>query len=177
MGNALHKLSARRVATETKVGRHSDGGGLYLVVAPTGPGSGSSSTSETASSARWDSALLLELGARSLADARTRAAECRAVLARGEDPIEFRKERAQAPVRQIPSFGDFADRYIVAHRSSWRNEKHVAQWQMTLTTYAEPIRAKPVDEVTREDVLAILRPIWATKNETASRLRGRIEAV
>jgi integrase len=100
------------------------------------------------------------------------------VLTQGGDPIEVRREqKAMAPVRQVPTFGEFADRYIKAHRSSWRNEKHIGQWQTTLATYAAPIRDKAVDEVTREDVLAVLKPIWTTKNETASRLRGRIEAV
>jgi integrase len=113
----------------------------------------------------------------SLADARARAAEGRAVLAAGGDPIEDRREKARTPARKIPTFGEFADRYIEAHRSSWRSDKHTAQWQMTLSTYAEPIRNRLVDEVEREDVLAILRPIWTDKNETASRLRGRIEAV
>src|SRR5262249_39448792 len=59
----------------------------------------------------------------------------------------------------------------------FRNEKHKAQWRMTLTVYAEPLRAKPVDKIETTDVLAVLRPIWQTKGETASRLRGRIERV
>ena len=83
----------------------------------------------------------------------------------------------QASVRTVPTFGEFADQYIEAHRSGWRNAKHVAQWQTTLTTYADAIMAKPINEVMREDVLAILKAIWMTKNETASRLRGRIEVV
>ena len=178
MGNVIHKLSARRVATEAKPGRHADGGGLYLVVAPTG-------------SRKWlfifrrhgkqrEMGLGAAAGANavSLADARARAAECRADLAKGHDPIDIRRERTvQASVRTVPTFGEFAHQYIEAHRSSWRNAKHVAQWQTTLATYADPIMAKPINEVMREDVLAILKPIWLTKNETASRLRGRIEVV
>jgi len=178
MGNAIHKLSARRVATEATQGRHSDGGGLYLVV-------GSSGSRKWLFIFRRDGKQReMGLGAAvgstavSLADARSRAAECRVELAKGCDPIEVRRERkVQASVRTTPTFGEFADQYIEAHRSSWRNEKHAAQWQTTLNTYAGPIREKPINEVTRDDVLAILKPIWQTKNETASRLRGRIEVV
>jgi integrase len=58
-----------------------------------------------------------------------------------------------------------------------RNKKHAAQWAMTLREYAAPLRAKRVDEIRTEEVLDVLKPIWSEKPETASRLRGRIEAV
>jgi integrase len=178
MGNPIHKLSARRVATETKPGRHSDGGGLYLVVALTGSRKWLFIFRRQGKQREMGLGAAFGSNAVSLADARERAAECRAELAKGHDPIDIRRERKeQASARRLPSFGEFADQYIEAHRSSWRNEKHVAQWQTTLTTYAGAIRKKPINEVTREDVLAILKPIWLAKNETASRLRGRIEAV
>jgi integrase len=178
MGSALHKLSARRVATEPKPGRHSDGGGLYLVVGPTGSRKWLFIYRSAGKQREMGLGTAAGAGAVSLADARTRAAECRAVLVRGDDPIEVRREQnARSPVRRVPTFGEFADRYIEAHRSSWRSEKHIYQWRTTLETYAAAIRPKPVNEVTREDVLAVLKPIWATKNETASRLRGRIELV
>ena len=177
MSGAIHKLSTRRVASEAKPGRHSDGGGLYLVVSPTG-------------ARKWLFIFRREgkqremgLGAASgpssvsLADARSKAALCRDHLRDGRDPIEVRRQEEVGTRRHAPSFGEFADRYIEAHRSSWRNEKHVGQWTMTLSHYAAAIRPKPVDEITREDVLGILKPIWQTKNETASRLRGRIEAI
>jgi integrase len=61
--------------------------------------------------------------------------------------------------------------------AGFRNEKHKAQWKMTLETYAAPLRGKPVDIIGTDDVLAVLRPIWTTKPETASRVRGRIEKV
>ena len=59
----------------------------------------------------------------------------------------------------------------------WRNDKHRYQWRQTLGAYCEPIRGKPVAALTTEDVLMVLQPIWVNKNETASRLRGRIELV
>jgi hypothetical protein len=61
--------------------------------------------------------------------------------------------------------------------AGFRNEKHKAQWKSTLETYAAPLRAKPVDTIATDDMLAVLKPIWATKAETASRVRGRIEKV
>ena len=171
MGNAIHKLSARRVATETKLGRHSDGGGLYLVVAPGGSRKWLFIFRRHGKQREMGLGAAVGSSAVSLADARARAAECRADLARGHDPIEVRRERkVQASASRMPTFGEFADQYIEAHRSSWRNEKHVAQWQTTLNTYAEPIREKPINEVTREDVLAIL------KTNLADQERDRISS-
>ncbi len=97
----------------------------------------------------------------------------RAALAEGLDPAVAARQ-ADA----IPTFGEFADAHIKAMKPAWRNEKHVAQWQMTLgDTYCKPLRRKPVNEIDTADVLAVLQPIWKTKTETAARLRGRIEAV
>src|ERR1700694_1454187 len=62
-------------------------------------------------------------------------------------------------------------------RPSWRNDKHAAQWEMTLREYAAPLRRLPVDKITADDVLSVLKPLWNDKSETASRLRGRIERV
>ncbi|MGB6170671.1 MAG: hypothetical protein WBG12_01725 [Xanthobacteraceae bacterium] len=66
---------------------------------------------------------------------------------------------------------------IEAMRPSWRNTKHVAQWEMTLRHYATPLHRLPADKITTDDVLSVLRPLWNDKPETASRLRGRIERV
>src|SRR5262249_14658123 len=73
--------------------------------------------------------------------------------------------------------GECADQVIDAMRRSWRNRKHVAQWEMTLRDYAAPLRRLPVDKITTDDVLSTLKAIWSKKPETASRLRGRIERV
>ncbi len=112
------------------------------------------------------------LSAVSLSRARELAGEARAEVAAGRNPIESRKA-----MRRVPTFGECADQLIESLRSEWRNAKHKAQWEMTLTEYAKPLRSKPVDEISTEDVLRVLKPIWATKPETASRLRGRIERV
>jgi integrase len=169
MARQLHTLSARTVATLTKPGRHSDGGGLYLHI--------------TASGARswvfmWKAdGKRREMGLGALRDvplakARERATEARQKLADGLDPIAARDNKPQAM-----AFGEAADALIESMSSSWRNEKHRAQWKMTLTVYCEPLRAKPVTEIGTEDVLKVLQPLWTTKPETASRLRGRMERV
>src|SRR5262245_30452769 len=75
------------------------------------------------------------------------------------------------------TFGECADRLIEAMRPSWRNGKHAAQWEMTLRDYAAPLRRLPVNKITTDDVLSVLKPIWNEKPETAARLRGRIERV
>ena len=75
------------------------------------------------------------------------------------------------------TFGEIADELLASKERSFRNVKHLAQWRMTLSVYAKPLRRLPVAEVSTDDVVRILRPLWSEKQETASRLRGRIEAV
>jgi hypothetical protein len=77
----------------------------------------------------------------------------------------------------VPTFGELADQHIQAMAPNWRNPKNRAQWEMTLREYARPLRGKPVNEITTEDVLAVLKPIWQRIPETASRVRSRIENV
>src|SRR5262249_41656101 len=75
-------------------------------------------------------------------------------------------------------FKQVAQEYIAQHAPSWKNEKHVAQWGSTLATYVYPqIGSLPIQAVDTAMVLDIVRPIWLTKTETASRVRGRIEAI
>jgi len=175
MGRSINKLSARTVETVKAPGRYSDGGNLYLSVSANGGrrwvfmyrfagrqremGLGSASRAGT-----------------SLARARELAVEARTALAAGLDPLEARKARIQSK-RTVPSFGECADAYIEAHRKSWRNDKNVAQWTMTLSTYCAQIRLIPVCEIDTEAVLKVLQPIWERLPETAKRLRGRIEKV
>jgi integrase len=168
-GRALNKLSATQAAKMTKPGRHSDGGGLYLFI-------------DTHGRRRWifmyaRDGKRTELGLGggrdlSLANARTEAAKLRETLAAGGDPKAVR-----ARDDHIATFGDCADAYIEAMQPSWRNAKHAAQWKMTLTDYARPLRGKPVGEITTQDVLVVLQDLWKRTPETAERLRGRIENV
>ena len=122
-----------------------------------------------------------------LAQARTAAGEARGLIARGINPLEAkRKSTAGGQTANVPTFGECADALLESMSPSWRNEKHRAQWEVSLGkrvatrdagAFATPLRGMPVDAITTEDVLGILKPIWQTKPETASRLRGRIEAV
>ena len=78
---------------------------------------------------------------------------------------------------RTPTFGEMAEAHVETHESAWRNRKHRRQWRQTLTQYCQPIWRKPVNEVATTDILEVLKPIWAAKQATAARLRGRIEIV
>ena len=144
----LARLTARTVAT-AKRGKHSDGGNLYLIVSQTG-------------SRKWVLRFTLrgtakEMGLGSandvpLADARERAADARRLLARDLNPIDERKRGGV-----IPTFGVLADDVCQTLAAGFRNEEHKAQWRMTLVTYAAPLRSKPVDTISTEDLLAVLQ--------------------
>lgn len=170
MARAVKKLSARTVTTLTQPGRHSDGDGLYLVVDQSG-------ARRWLFMFRWQGKLkemgLGGVSAVSLADARDKAAAARKLLDAGVNPIEARKTTPVA----IPTFGEFADDLVKEIGPGFRNAKHLWQWSHTLKTYAAPIRSMPINEVSTEHVLNVLKPIWTVKQETASRLRGRIERV
>ncbi|MGA7455305.1 MAG: integrase arm-type DNA-binding domain-containing protein [Rhodoplanes sp.] len=171
--HTLNKLSARRITTATKRGRYGDGGGLYLVVASDG-------SRKWVFRFAWDGKQRdMGLGAVRdvpLAEARMAAAVAREHVRAGRDPIAER-DRARRAASGVPTFGEMADQLVEGIKHGFRNEKHRAQWRMTLTEYAKPLRPKPVDAIATEDVLACLKPIWQTKAETASRVRGRIERV
>jgi integrase len=116
-----------------------------------------------------------------LAQARDKAREARDQISRGIDPkAERRAARvalAMAASRGM-TFAEAVDKYLAAKLDAFRNEKHKAQWRSTLATYAVPqIGGLAVSDIDTAAVLRVLQPIWATKTETTSRLRGRIEAV
>jgi integrase len=117
----------------------------------------------------------------SLAEARDKAIACRKMLLAGVDPIEqVRAQRQQAllATASTMTFKDCAEAYIAGHEASWRNPKHRAQWPATLETYVYPlVGALPVQTVGVAHVMRILEPIWQSKPETASRVRGRVETV
>lgn len=173
MARAVRRLSARTVATVSKPGRHADGDGLYLVV-------DSSGARRWLFMFRW-AGKLKEMGlggiaSVSLADARSKAEEARKLVAGGINPIEARKE-AEATRNAAQTFGEFADDMLLAILPGFKNPRHKAQWTRALKHYAAPIRNKLPGDVTTEDVLRIIQPLWHTKQETASRVRGRIERV
>jgi integrase len=114
-----------------------------------------------------------------IAEARIKAQQARDELTEGKNPLAAKNAakalRNEKEVTKI-LFKDFAASCIQTKRSEWSNQKHGDQWVFTLEEYAYPIIGeKALDEITMEDILAILEPIWTTKTETASRLRGRLE--
>jgi len=178
MGRELNRLTARGVMNLTTPGRHADGGNLFLSISPNGG-------RRWVFLFRWRGGRV-ELGfgsARdvSLAQARSLAKEAREAVSNGIDPRSIRRapvvEAPQGEEVALPTFGQVADELIASMSPAWKNEKHRAQWAMTMTVYAAPIRNKPVEQITTDDVLRLLRPIWLAKPETASRVRGRIERI
>ena len=116
----------------------------------------------------------------SLSDAKALADELRSKLALGEE-IKTRRERKEKEnTPDVPVFKTYAIETIdrLQEVKRWRNKKHANQWRNTIEQYTFPfIGDKPINEITREDVLNILKPIWLEKNETASRVRGRLENI
>lgn len=116
-----------------------------------------------------------------LAGARERAREAKDKIRNGIDPVEERRAARAALVAARGrglTFTDAVDRYLAAKLEAFRNAKHRQQWRNTLETYAMPELGKMLaHDIAVQDVLRVLEPIWQTKTETASRLRGRIEAV
>lgn len=163
-------LSARFVETVTEPGKHFDGQGLFLRVAKNG-------------AKQWVQRITIrgkrtELGlgsppAVSLATARKMALDNRGKAMLGGDPLAEKRK-----AREGMTFAEAMDRYLTAKIDEFRSDKHRKQWRSTLDTYAAPILGpKMVSEITVQDVLRVLEPIWRDKTETASRLRGRIESV
>ena len=111
-----------------------------------------------------------------LADARIARDDARRILRSGHNPIEARKGAAR-DAQAKRTFGAVADALVEAKTSEWRNEKHRQQWRWSLVTAAAALRTKFIDEVDTEAALAVLKPLWSEKPETAARLRQRIEAV
>lgn len=180
MAKKAKELSALAVSRLTTPGHHAVGGvaGLYLYV------SGESARS-------WVLRVMIGTKRRhiglggfpdvTLAQARDKARAAREQIQSGIDPIAERRAMAsqlRAAQASEKTFEEAAKAYIDAHGDTWKNAKHRAQWVSTLETYAYPHMGKLlVRDVAQEHVLAALEPIWKTKNETASRLRGRIESV
>lgn len=117
----------------------------------------------------------------SIGEAREAAANMRKAVRNGTNPIEAKRERLAAnrtAKSNAVTFKWCSEQYIDAHKPGWKNAKHADQWTNTIATYANPvIGLLVVDQIDTTHVMKILEPIWATKAETASRLRGRIESV
>ncbi|CAJ4021087.1 putative phage integrase [Burkholderia pseudomallei] len=174
----LNRLTAVQVSRAKKRGVYSDGGGLYLQITRTLTKSWLFRYMRNGVSRGMG---LGPIHTVSLAEARIKAQDVRRMLLDGIDPLEAKKAKRQAERRErlksLP-FRDCAHQYIDAHRKSWKNEKHAAQWGSTIETYANPVIGNVmVAEIDTDEIMRVLEPIWADKTETATRLRGRIESV
>lgn len=174
MARPLNILTARKVAALKEVGRHADGGGLYLRI--TDGGAKSWVFMATSNKKRLE----IGLGGASLvslAAARKIAEDMRDAIAMGNDPRVVIAPTCAAIEPGIPSFGDFADSFVAGLIDGWKHDKHKEQWKNTLKTHASSLRPKRIDAVGTDDVLEVLRPIWMKTPEQASKLRGRIERI
>jgi Arm DNA-binding domain len=172
MANSQRKqnlLTARTIETVKEPGRYSDGNELYLAVRASG-------------SKQWiflyrRDGKLKERGLVSppkgvtLAKARGLRDVARAAMVDGADPLEARRQEEQAAA-QIPTFGAYALVLVERIEEGFSNPKHRQQWKNTLQTYCTPIWDFRIDRIDTAGVLDCLTPIWQTKPETASRVRG-----
>lgn len=178
----MSKLNALKIKSITRIGMHSDGGGLHLKVQKSKDGNSLNKSWIFRWGAQGKNSIGLgSFTTISLADARELASECRKMIAKGLNPRDVRdkdKKALQKAKASAITFKAATKKYIEIHKASWSNEKHAQQWANTLEQYAEPIIGNiAVSEVTKDQVLEILLPIWTTKNETATRVRGRIEKI
>ncbi|MGR9053736.1 MAG: tyrosine-type recombinase/integrase [Gammaproteobacteria bacterium] len=178
MGWSSNKLSVRKVMALNQPGWYGDGGGLWLKVTEAG------TKSWVFRYQRFKKAQVVGLGSAvdvSLSEAREKAQECRKTLRGGSDPLRVKREQAIAVRREnqdLMTFEQCAVRYVASHRAGWKNPKHIQQWENTLRDYAYPIIGKfPVRDIDTALVMRVLEPIWLEKNETATRLRGRLENI
>jgi integrase len=154
-----------------------DGGGLYFVSRPPNGASWMFRYGHNGKD-RW-----MGLGPYptiTLADARARAADERRRLQDDIDPIQhrhMRRDQARLEAAKAVTFAQCAEQFIASHQTGWKNPKHRAQWASTIKTYCFSIATLPVGTIDTALVVKVLQPIWNTKPETASRLRGRIESV
>ena len=187
------KLTTRSIEAKKTVGYYSDGANLYLRVTP----------SLTKSwvfiykrGGRGGKRTELGLGAFpdvSLAEARhgsfdknknlikDGAYQLNDLLKAGIDPLTERQRlelERKAAVAKAMTFKQCAEAYINAHQAGWKNKKHLQQWQNTLSQYVYPVFGDlDVKAIDTELITKCLEPIWLIKNETAGRVRGRIESV
>lgn len=178
MARQLNRLTALQVSKMSKPGLYGDGGGLTLQITRAGV------KSWLFRYMREGKAYGMGLGAThtiGLSEARQKALDARKLLADGLNPMIVKKQKLLAVALEhakMMTFDQCAAAYIEAHKASWKNAKHIGQWTNTLATYASPVFGQQsVANVDTALIMKCLSPIWQSKTETASRLRGRIESV
>ncbi|OOY33881.1 hypothetical protein BOV90_09815 [Solemya velum gill symbiont] len=182
MAKTIKRLTDLKVKRLKEIGSYPDGEGLYLQITKTGAKS-------------W--LYRYEVGGKgrkkglgayptvSLEKARATAHECRLHRQQGLDPIDYAKQleeekaaQKQLDKAQTKTFKLCAAEYIDARKAEWSNAKHAHQWSQSLESYAFPCFGEmPVQDVNVALVMEALKPIWTTKNETATRVRQRIESI
>ncbi|RVT92999.1 tyrosine-type recombinase/integrase [Sphingomonas crocodyli] len=174
MSRGLNRLTARGVAALKMPGRHADGGGLYFRVTAKGARSW---VFMTGTAQKRVEIGLGGLASVSLAAARQIASDMREAAALGKDPrvvITSMKAKTECAT---PKFGKFAEDYISSVEAGWKSAVHRQQWRSTLRDHAGILHDRLVNEISTDNVLAVLKPIWLSKAETARRLRARIEKI
>lgn len=171
-----NQMTVRKVES-LKDGAHCDGGNLWITI----------SGKSRAWSIRYKSPITgkrreMGIGAArdvTLAHARLLAADARSHLREGKDPIDQRRAERALQVRQTAlTFRAVAERYIEDQKAGWRDPRMVNTWSSSLQRIAyQTIGDKAVTDISTEDIVAFLRPVWATKTETADRVRGRVERI
>lgn len=175
MSKPMTALHANRI---TKAGRYAAGDGVYLQVTRKGTKS-------------WLFLYMLRgkshamglgsISIVSLSQARDEGRSYRKLMREGIDPLTHRREQRALKMAQAArsiTFNACAEKFIASNEIAWKNQKHKQQWRNTIATYCDPVIGNlPVASVDAEMILKIIEPIWTTKHETASRVRGRIEAI
>lgn len=169
-----NQLTVRKIAS-LKDGVHGDGGNLWITI-----------RGETrAWTFRFKSPLTgkrREMGlgpARdvSLSEARAKATDARRLLLEGIDPLEEQARKRRSVVRER-TFEEVAEHYITEQTPAWKDQRSAPMWRSSLGRHVYPVMgSRPIGQVQTDDILSVLRPIWETTTETASRLRGRIERI
>jgi len=179
MPRLTKRLTARDAATLTEPGRYLDGNGLLLNIGPTGARSWVFRYRSRTTGKHRDKGLG-SLTVVTLAEARRKADACRKLLDRGVDPIDraqrVRRNQTEAATNR-KTFGECLDLFVASRADGWKNAKHKSQWTNSVTQHAANLMAKDVATISTDDVMAALEPIWATKTETATRVRQRVENV
>lgn len=166
------KLSAAFLKSDLAPGKYHDGGniGLYVRVEPNGKRFWVQRV--TVNGKRTE----IGLGSFSmvgLADARAKAVANKRMVIEGGDPLEAKRKSKEAL-----TFSQTMEMYLAKKNAEFSSDKHRKQWRATLDTYAVPVLGPmALQAIEMQHVLRVLQPIWETKTETASRLRGRIEAM
>lgn len=175
--HTLNALTVKGIAASKSI-KLRDGGGLWLVT----KGNGRYWILDYRFAGKRREMGIGPLHTIGLGEARQRAEGARALLRRGIDPIAHRAVEAIEAAKvtaSVMTFGKYADAYIDAavKAGRWRGAKTEAGWRNTLTNHVKLMRGKALADIDIQDVLAAVRPLWGTKQETAEKLRWRIERV